>query len=216
MPCRLCSEAVAPLASEPPLDGYERCASCGYVQLRRELLPTPEAERARYLLHRNDPAEPGYRAWLGAFMDAFAPYLRAGVEILDFGSGPVPALGSLAAERGYGYAPYDPFFAPGGDWRSRTWDAIAVHEVAEHLAEPAAAFAELAAALAPGGVLAVRTRFQPAGLEGFARWRYRQDSTHVGFFTPGCLSLALHRLGLSRAYDDGREIAIYRRRESQG
>lgn len=211
MPCRLCSEAVAPIASEPPLNGYERCASCGYVQLRRELLPTPEAERARYLLHRNDPAEPGYRAWLSAFMDALEPYLRAGVEILDFGSGPVPALGVIAAERGYGYAPYDPFFAPDGRWRSRDWEAIAVHEVAEHLAEPAAAFAELAAALAPGGVLGVRTRYQPEGLEGFARWRYRQDSTHVGFFSSDCLHRAMNRLSLIRVYDDGREIAIFRR-----
>lgn len=215
MPCRLCSEAVVPLASEPPLNGYERCGGCGYVQLRRELLPTPEAERARYLLHRNDPAEPGYRAWLGAFMDALEPYLNPGVEILDFGSGPVPALGSLAAERGYGYAPYDPFFAPDGRWRARAWEAIAVHEVAEHLAEPAAAFAELAEALAPGGVLALRTRYQPEGLEGFARWRYRQDSTHVGFFSSACLSAAMSRLGLGKVYDDGREIAIYRREGSR-
>lgn len=216
MPCRLCAEPVVSLSSEPPLDGYERCERCGYVQLRRELLPAPEAERARYLLHRNDPAEPGYRAWLGAFMDAIRPYLRDGVEILDFGSGPVPALGSLAAERGYGYRPYDPYFAPDGAWRSRRWEAIAVHEVAEHLAEPAVIFAELAAALAPGGILALRTRFQPAGLEGFARWRYRQDSTHVGFFTPSCLSRAMDRLGLEHAHDDGREIAIYRRGGSPG
>ncbi|HPB67214.1 MAG TPA: methyltransferase domain-containing protein, partial [Spirochaetales bacterium] len=118
----------------------------------------------------------------------------------------VPA--ALLRERGYSVTAYDPYFAPGELWRSRSWDAILVHEVAEHLAEPGETLAELAALLRPGGAWCIRTRFPPKDRESFARWRYRMDSTHVGFFGPGSFTWLSARLGLEIALVEPPDRAV--------
>ena len=184
MRCRLCGSA----ATRSRLFGlaeYSFCGDCGFVGLARRFFPTREAEEARYRLHRNDPAEAGYRAFLGLFMEkALEPFLAPGAAVLDFGSGPVSALAALLAEKGWAASAYDPYFAPGRAWRRRSWEAIALHEVAEHLRQPGKTLSALSRLLAPGGVLAIRTRFAPENSDDFGSWWYRRDITHIGFYRP--------------------------------
>jgi SAM-dependent methyltransferase len=194
------------------LSCYELCQSCGYIQLLEDYLPSALNERSRYLLHKNDPQDPGYRAWLVSFVDAaLYPYAERGCAVLDFGSGPSPALRGILEERAYGYMAYDPFFAPGGEWRMRSWQAIVVHEVAEHLRFPGAVFAELAGLLEPGGIVALRTRFPPESPEAFLSWRYRQDSTHIGFFSKACLKARGEALGLRLVYEDSEDTLSFKK-----
>ncbi len=206
MRCRLCGAEAAEFVSGGA--GYGECPVCGYIGVEPSRLPSPEAEEARYRLHRNSRSDSRYVSWILEFVEAVEPYLRPGGELLDFGSGPEPVPAALLRERGYPVLAYDPFFAPGDDWRSRAWDAVLVHEVAEHLAEPGAALAELAALLRPGGALCVRTRFPPRDREAFARWRYRMDSTHVGFFRPESFAWLSARLGLRAALVEPPDRAV--------
>ncbi|TFG80062.1 MAG: hypothetical protein E4H20_11350, partial [Spirochaetales bacterium] len=97
--CRLCGGPAVAMAESGELSRYQSCPGCAYSQLRRDLVPGAEAERARYLLHNNDPANPRYRAWLQDFIQHFiVPFARKGASILDFGSGPFPALAGMLGE----------------------------------------------------------------------------------------------------------------------
>jgi hypothetical protein len=211
MVCRLCGRGKARSFRVEAFE-YGECPDCGYVGLVRRFFPSRAEEAARYRLHRNDPVEPGYRAYLGEFVDeALAPFLEPGASILDYGSGPVPALSLLLGERGFRALPYDPFFATGAAWRGRSWDAIALHEVAEHLRAPGRSLAYLAARLASGGILAVRTRFAPAREDEFAVWWYRRDLTHLGFWRASSFEFLAERLGLDLLAATEPDIAVLRR-----
>ena len=133
------------------------------------------------------------------YLDAVSGFLPPGARILDFGSGPEPVPARLLEERGCGVTIYDPFFAPGDAWKSLKWDAILVHEVAEHLSAPLDVFSELSGLLKPGGALCVRTRFPPADRSLFDRWRYRMDETHIGFFSERSVRWLAGSLGLRAA-----------------
>jgi len=210
MVCRLCgSPGGLPFLADA--FEYVECPVCGYIGLGRRFFPDRQAEKARYLLHRNDPSEPGYRSYLSAFVDlALAPHLAPDASILDFGSGPEPALTVLLQERGYRPKPYDPYFAPSRAWRRRRWDGVVVHEVAEHLREPGRSFAVLARCLMPGGVLAIRTRFAPDSRPDFAAWWYRRDSTHLGFFKPSSFAWLGGHLGLEQVLAHAPDTIVLR------
>lgn len=215
MVCRLCGERKTRALGIEGLE-YGDCPRCGYIGLARRSFPSREAEEARYRLHRNDPGEPGYRAYLSSFVDAaLASFLAAGASILDFGSGPEPALAKLLEARGYRSRAYDPFFAPSRSWRGEEWDAIALHEVAEHLREPARSLRYLAGRLAPGGILALRTRFAPDVESAFAPWWYRRDSTHLGFWRNESFSFLAADLDLDLVLLREPDLAVLRSRRTK-
>ncbi|TFG78934.1 MAG: class I SAM-dependent methyltransferase, partial [Spirochaetales bacterium] len=161
-----------------------------------------------------DPANPRYRAWLQDFIQHFiVPFARKGASILDFGSGPFPALAGMLGELGYAVGIYDPFFEPDESWRDRSWDAIILHEVAEHLLEPGTTLRELASRLAPEGVLCLRTRFAPDSANEFMQWWYRKDITHVGFFRRQSLLLFFGTLEMEEAQANEVDSAVFMRRD---
>ena len=201
------------MAESGELSSYLSCPSCGFIQVERGRAPDERSERARYLLHDNDPSDPGYRSWLLAFVRCFiVPYARPGASVLDFGSGPVPALCGLLRGLGFDASAWDPYFAPDTAWRDRSWDAIVLHEVAEHLLEPGATFRDLASLLAPDGLLCLRTRFAPGSSDAFRDWWYRRDITHVGFFRRESLRRHMSTLGLEEIAADDVDSAVFRMR----
>lgn len=217
MICRLCgAEAGTFQAGKTP---YVECPECSYIGVDPAKIPAPEAEAARYRLHKNSYDDERYRVWITEFLDAAVAFLPAGARVLDFGSGPEPVPARLLAERGCSVTIYDPYFAPGSDWRQGTWDAILVHEVAEHLSDPLPVFSELAGLLVPGGALCVRTRFPPVGRNAgttvdrteFARWRYRMDETHVGFFNERSMEWLASKLGLGVAILEKPDRTVFTR-----
>jgi len=208
MRCRLCHFDAEPfVAGATP---YGECPVCGYVQIDESRIPSPQAERARYVLHHNSRDDSGYTDWIGSYLDRIVPYMPAGGTILDFGSGPEPVPARLLSDRGYRVSAYDPFFAPDASWRSKRWDAILLHEVAEHLAHPSAVLSELRGLLAPGGVLCIRTRFAPSSREDFGHWWYRMDSTHVGFYKEETLRWIARRWQLQALLVEPPDAAILR------
>jgi hypothetical protein len=212
--CPLCGGRAAPFiaATRKTSRRYYRCESCGFVALAPGQRPTAAAAKARYLLHDNDPEDKGYREFVSAFANrALIPHIAPGARVLDFGSGPRPLLAPLLSDLGYRCDLYDPLFAKTRAWRKRTYDAIALHEVAEHLAHPGAALDFLARRVAPGGVIAIRTRFLADQWLDFDQWWYRMDPTHLSFYTPVSLERFFAERGFALASLEAPDTIVFRK-----
>lgn len=127
--CRLCGGAAAPYTegwvsvtrgSTSAARGgrtrsrrYQACDTCGHIQCAIDDLPDSQDERERYDEHHNTLEDHRYREYLERFLTAaVAPFVPPGGRILDFGSGPTPALTHLLAAAEYDPVPYDPFYTP--------------------------------------------------------------------------------------------------------
>lgn len=209
----MCGNAAAPIplkTGKTPLT-YYRCGQCGYTSLAWRDLPGASAEKSRYLLHRNDSSNSGYLDFLSSFLDAaLLPYVKPGGRVLDFGSGPSPLLAGMLAERGYRCDIYDRIFARTRRWKTRIYDAILLHEVAEHLRDPQASFSGLIPRVAPGGIVAIRTRFLPDSAEEFSDWWYRMDKTHMSFFTASGLAAYFESRGFFTLIRKNQDIIVFK------
>ncbi|MEZ0469654.1 class I SAM-dependent methyltransferase [Luteimonas salinilitoris] len=179
--CPLCG--AAPCAPEAPVQGrrYALCGDCGLTFMLPGDRSSAETERTLYDLHRNDPDDPGYRAFLDRLAQPLAARLRPGMRGLDYGVGPGPALPTMLAARGFPTAAYDPLYAADPVLLRRRYDFIACSETAEHFHDPAAEFARLDDLLRPGGWLGLMTQWRLPE-RPFAAWGYARDPTHVCFY----------------------------------
>ena len=162
---------------------YYRCANCTLIFAPPKDQPSRKEERARYNTHENNPEDEGYRNFLRQLYNPLSECLEPQSEGLDFGSGPGPTLSVMFEEAGHKMALYDPFYADDTSVFSRTYDFITATEVAEHLHQPAEEFERLWECLRPGGYLGLMTKMARDDVDFFAGWHYRQDFTHVTFYT---------------------------------
>lgn len=200
---------------------YDRCLSCGGVFLRPEHYLTNEAERDRYTMHHNGLENTDYRAYLERFLDSTITRVSRVVPdnlpiqtVLDWGSGPTPSLVALLRERGYDARGYDPFFLPDFKPFDGGADLILCLEVAEHFHDPVRSFTEMSRNLRSGGLLAVKTGFLPDVAEidsFFAAWWYREDPTHVCFYTERSILAVGCRAGLVSLGFAGKDIALFKK-----
>ncbi len=189
--CPLCKRELKTCGEEwiVPARGttfrYFHCSYCDLVFLDPELRPTREEEESRYLEHNNSPEDGRYVRYLRSFAEeALLPYVKPPQKVLDFGSGPSPVFARLLGDAGFSVDLYDPLFAPHSAWRDKQYEAITAIEVAEHLFEPLNTFREISRLIRPGGYLVLRTLLHYSDRGRFASWWYRQDPTHVTFYSP--------------------------------
>ncbi len=161
---------------------YRRCQRCLLVWVPPAFFLSPEREKAEYDLHENSTDDPGYRRFLSRLADPLLRYLEAGARGLDFGCGPGPALAAMLEERGCRLSLYDIFYYPDQTVLQGRYDFITATEVVEHLHKPGDELARLWRLLRPGGVLGIMTK-RVSDRDAFLRWHYRNDPTHVCFFS---------------------------------
>ena len=77
---------------------------------------------------------------------------------------------------------FDVFYAPDPAVFQRQYDFVTATEVVEHLARPGEELARLWSLLRPGGWLGVMTKLV-RDRDAFAGWHYKNDPTHVCFFS---------------------------------
>jgi cyclopropane fatty-acyl-phospholipid synthase-like methyltransferase len=145
------------------------------------------AEKARYDLHTNSSEDEGYRKYLTKVSDPVIKRLDKGAHGLDFGSGPGPTLSLIFEEAGFDMKIYDHFYAKYEEVLESKYDFITSTEVVEHLYEPKAVLDKLWSLLNKNALLCILTQLYP-DQEAFSSWYYKNDPTHVCFFSPKTLT----------------------------
>jgi SAM-dependent methyltransferase len=182
MHCPLCGgQKTAPFHQDQRRP-YLRCCRCALVFVPSAYYLERSAERAEYDLHCNVVDDPGYRKFLSRLALPLAARLAPGSQGLDFGCGPGPALAAMLRDVGHEVSLYDSFYQPDNAALTRRYDFICATEVVEHLHQPGSELARLWSLLKPGGVLGIMTKLV-RDREAFAGWHYKNDPTHVCFFS---------------------------------
>jgi len=212
--CPVCHSMIERTLDDPKNRRlYLVCGNCGFIFVDSRDRLSPRLEKARYLEHNNDLSEEGYRLFLDSFLQgAIIPYVEKGARVLDFGSGPAPVFSWILKRNGYRVDSFDPFFCPDYSWTKRRYNAIVLVEVLEHLSGPVETLNSLIERLHPGGYLCMRSSLHDGDLSRFKAWWYRQDPTHISFFTPGTIEYLSTGLGLEIiSISENRDIILQRR-----
>lgn len=213
--CRICDDKNV-LTFSMKTKTYVQCRMCGSICTDESCFENEESQRARYEKHHNTLSDAGYRTFLEQFIQpvlkevtdmSVSLHTKAEiVRILDYGSGPEPALCELLKEyarsgfvlqstceiRGW-----DPFFAPDTAFFEEGADLVTCLEVAEHFEHPREDMKKLASACKSGGYVAIGTMLNPGEIEAFKSWWYRSDITHVAFYSLEGLIRCAENAGLS-------------------
>ena len=194
--CRLCRQQARDFLA---VDGkaYLACDHCGLRMMHHDDLPSSIDEKNHYDQHENRVEDIGYQQFLSRLADPLMAILPPSSSLLDFGSGPGPALAEMIRHAGHQVAIYDPFYAPDRSVLSSEYDAVVATEVVEHFHHPHDGFKQMLASVRAGGWLAIMTNLQDDD-SAFANWYYRRDPTHVAFYREETLAFIGKEFGLKR------------------
>ncbi|MBC8206738.1 MAG: class I SAM-dependent methyltransferase [Kiritimatiellales bacterium] len=184
------NQSICPLCAHMPecfckdrTREYLRCPSCDLVFVPEKDLLAPGAEKARYDLHQNDPNDSGYRDFLNRLFQPLENKLEPGARGLDFGCGPGPTLSLMFKEAGYDCDVYDLYYANDPAVLKRQYDFLTCSETMEHMFRPGEEFERFVSLVKPGGWIGIMTQLHDEAPVPFERWHYKDDDTHVCFFS---------------------------------
>ena len=164
-----------------------RCRVCSLVFVPSPYFISREEEKKRYDLHQNSPRDPGYLRFLSRLFVPLQQCLTPGSSGLDFGSGPEPVISRMFEDAGHSMTLFDQFYEPAAAVLEKQYDFIIAAEVVEHLRDPEMELERMWACLKPGGRLGIMTS-SVIGQEAFPHWHYKNDPTHVCFFSRATLA----------------------------
>ncbi|CAH8241653.1 2-polyprenyl-3-methyl-5-hydroxy-6-metoxy-1, 4-benzoquinol methylase [Vibrio aestuarianus] len=180
--CPLCfSEQIVPYF-EDKARAYLQCQQCALVFVNPDHRLDAKAEKAFYDLHNNNPQDMGYRRFLSRVCEPMLERIQPASNGLDFGCGPGPTLSIMLQEAGHNMALYDIFFHPDEKVLQTTYDFMTATEVIEHLHEPHQVWQQWLNLVKPGGWIGLMTKLVK-DVDAFAGWHYKNDLTHVIFFS---------------------------------
>ncbi len=185
--CPLCESQQTSKFHTDKKRTYLRCVQCALVFVPSHFWLSATEERKHYDWHENDPADLRYRKFLSRLFTPLLGYLEEGDCGLDFGSGPGPTLSVMLEEVGFEMAIYDPFFANDASVFEQRYDFVTATEVFEHLFHPKVELERLLNILKPNGTLGIMTKLVIDQAK-FAKWHYKNDPTHVIFFSKQTLA----------------------------
>ncbi|GGW96308.1 class I SAM-dependent methyltransferase [Alteromonas halophila] len=162
-------------------------------------LPTESQELDEYNLHQNSEHDAGYCQFLNKIADPLLQHITPGQYGLDFGCGPAPVLATILEKAGMHMRVYDPLFYPDSEVLTGQYDFITCTEAIEHFHHPADELAVLNKLLAPGGWLAIMTK-RVISRTRFASWHYKNDLTHVCFFSEASFEYIGRKFGFSVSF----------------
>lgn len=194
--CTLC-HSVATEFTRDKQRSYFKCSECELIFADPKAKIAETSEKEIYDLHQNDPSDDGYRRFLMLLTEPLLERVHAGAEGLDFGCGPGPTLNLMLEDAGIHMALYDIFYYPDKAPLQRRYDLVTCTEVVEHFNAPSASWPILVSLLKERAWLAVMTSlFTREAPEAFLAWQYKNDPTHVSFYTPKTMQWLANRFGL--------------------
>ena len=180
--CPLCSAPTPAFYHSDKRREYVQCAQCHLVFVPPAYLPDVHTEKNEYLLHENSYEDRGYRQFLAKAADPLCQHIAPPAAGLDYGCGPTPVLAKMLTAKGHQMQVYDPYFHPDKTPLQQQYDFITCTEAIEHFHSPAKELAILDSCLKKGGWLCVMTK-RVLSQARFAQWHYKNDMTHVSFFS---------------------------------
>ncbi len=172
------------------------CQNCALIFVDPDTFLSSTEEKARYELHENSSENLGYREFLSRLIDPLSSRLgKKKLKGLDFGCGPCPTLSLMLEEKGYLMTLYDPYFADNPSALTKEYDFVTCSEAMEHFYSPAKEWSLLPAMVKPGGWLGIMTNLS-AEAETFGQWYYKNDLTHVNFYSRKTFLFLAERDGL--------------------
>ncbi|MDC1447422.1 class I SAM-dependent methyltransferase [Candidatus Thioglobus sp.] len=193
--CPLCKTTNSSKFYKEKVREYLRCLSCDFVFVPKMYHLSDAEEKSRYDTHNNDPNDHRYRHFLSQLLVPLLERIQQKSNGLDFGSGPGPTLSLMLEECGHSVDIYDKFYANDISVFEKKYDFISATEVVEHLSEPMAEISRLIEMLNNQGHLAVMTQILAPQID-FSSWYYKNDPSHIGFFTKKSLSFLASYLNI--------------------
>ena len=212
MNCIICNRPVPAFYDNEMKNTLFHCRSCELIFKDKSCHVDEGRELKQYQNHNNSFESPGYVQMFNDFIaTAVTPYRQNIETALEFGSGPGPVLSELLRRQGFEVDSYDKFFAPEKVYEEKSYDLITSTEVIEHIADPLELFAFFKTHLKPGGYLALMTQFHDNTAEGFLKWWYRKDPTHITFYRPHTLKVLADKFGFELLFYDRKKTALLRK-----
>ena len=193
---------------------YFRCPKCRSVTVEEKYFLGKNEQKSRYELHNNTLKDSGYKNYLESFFYSTVDAVKKNLEneffegecdfstwnYLDYGSGPEPCLAELVRQKllFHSVEIYDPFFAP-KLLDEQNFELITCLEVAEHFENPLEDFALISKLLKPSGFLSLQTNLLTEKID-FEKWWYKEDLTHVAFYTEEGLEKCAIKSGLKLVF----------------
>ena len=193
--CPLCKTTNSSKLYKEKFREYLRCLNCDFVFVPKMYHLSDAEEKSRYDTHNNDPNDHRYRHFLSQLLVPLLERIQQKSNGLDFGSGPGPTLSLMLEECGHSVDLYDKFYANDISVFEKKYDFITATEVVEHLSEPMAEISRLIEMLNNQGHLAVMTQILTPQID-FSSWYYKNDPSHIGFFTKKSLSFLASYLNI--------------------
>ena len=164
-----------------------------------------ESEKLVYLQHKNDVNDKGYQKFVSPVTDAILRDFTPNSKGLDFGAGTGPVLSKVLQDNNYSIKQYDPFFHNYPQLLQKKYDYIGSCEVIEHFYNPYKEFKLLKSISNPHAKLYLMTEIYNDGID-FASWYYKNDPTHVFFYSEDTFKWIKNRFDFSALNIDKRLI----------
>ncbi|QOP41521.1 class I SAM-dependent methyltransferase [Sulfurimonas marina] len=177
--CRLCGTQAQFFHQDK--QKYFRCPTCKAIFTEQEDLPNESSEKERYELHDTEIDE-GYKKFVSPITSHVIKEFSKEDKGLDFGSGRSRVISKVLEEHGFSIESYDPFFSNKPQLLEQKYHYITSCEVIEHFYEPGKEFERIKSMLQEGGKLYLMTELYNDSID-FASWYYKNDPTHVFFYT---------------------------------
>lgn len=211
MNCTLCETPLTTIYFSTKKNIFYECGGCGSILRSQESFLKSDSEKARYETHNNDVNDIRYQNFVSPITNAvkksFSPEYTLG---LDFGAGPGPVITKILEDNHYKVNLYDPFFYPDKSVLEQAYDYIVCCEVIEHFHHPGKEFELLKSLLKPEGKLFCMTDIYTKEKD-FENWYYKNDPTHVFFYTPDSLKWIEKELGFKSLSVNNRLIVFENR-----
>lgn len=181
MQCPLCEKIALFEFHHDSQRIYFRCKYCALVFVPKHFHLSPEAEKAEYDKHQNDPQDNGYRKFLSRTVKPLLAQVPKDAIGLDFGCGPAPTVSVMAKERGVRIDNYDWYYFNKPKLLDKKYDFVVMTEVIEHIVNPKKLLSQLDQLLKADAILAIMTK-RVTSPKAFATWHYKNDPTHICFY----------------------------------
>ncbi len=195
MLCPLCLQASPHHYHQDKRRHYFQCGRCQLVFVDPASLLPASAEKQVYDQLQNTNEDEGYRRFLTRLAEPLLARLPLQQHGLDFGCGPGPVLAQMLTEAGHQVALFDPYYQPDRTPLKQSYDFITCTEAIEHFYQPRREWHLLLSLLKPGGYLGLMTKLV-RNPTAFAQWHYKNDLTHVSFFSEATFTYLAQADGL--------------------